>query len=63
MEVGIWPTFYWAAAAQIFDLMDKDQGGTLGIDEIKQLMDMLGLKACGLWRGLRAVLVMQTRAL
>lgn len=24
--------------------MDKDKGGTLGIDEIKQLMDMLGLK-------------------
>ncbi|KAL6748666.1 hypothetical protein V8C86DRAFT_2873027, partial [Haematococcus lacustris] len=29
---------------EIFDLMDRDKGGTLTIDEIKQLMDMLGMK-------------------
>ena len=29
---------------EIFDLMDKDSGGTLSIEEIKQLMEMLGMK-------------------
>lgn len=31
--------------------MDRDKGGTLGADEIKQLMDMLGMRvsdACAL---------------
>lgn len=28
----------------MFDLMDKDKGGSLGAEEIKQLMDMLGMK-------------------
>ncbi len=31
----------------MFDLMDKDKGGTLGAEEIKQLMDMLGMKVGG----------------
>jgi hypothetical protein len=31
---------------QVFDLMDKDRGGTLNLEEIKQLMDMLGMKVC-----------------
>lgn len=31
-------------ALQMFDLMDKDKGGSLGADEVKQLMDMLGMK-------------------
>ena len=34
-----------AVVLQIFDLMDKDKGGTLNVEEIKQLMDMLGMKA------------------
>jgi calmodulin len=29
---------------EVFDLMDKDSGGTLSIEEIKQLMEMLGMK-------------------
>ena len=31
-------------ALQMFDLMDKDKGGSLGAEEVKQLMDMLGMK-------------------
>lgn len=27
--------------------MDKDKGGTLSLDEVKQLMDMLGMKVGG----------------
>lgn len=34
---------------QIFDLMDRDKGGTLGADEIKQLMDMLGMRVSGVY--------------
>lgn len=37
-------TMHVRARAQIFDLMDRDGGGSLGVDEIKQLMDMLGMK-------------------
>uniref|UniRef100_A0A7S3QZQ8 EF-hand domain-containing protein n=1 Tax=Dunaliella tertiolecta TaxID=3047 RepID=A0A7S3QZQ8_DUNTE len=29
---------------EIFDFMDRDKGGTLGIQEIKQLTDMLGMR-------------------
>mmetsp|Transcript_30289 Transcript_30289/g.77235 ORF Transcript_30289/g.77235 Transcript_30289/m.77235 type:complete len:155 (-) Transcript_30289:527-991(-) len=29
---------------EIFDLMDKDHGGSLNAEEIKQLMDMLGMR-------------------
>ena len=29
--------------------MDRDKGGTLGADEIKQLMDMLGMRVSGPW--------------
>lgn len=29
---------------EVFDLMDRDKGGTLGTDEVKQLMDLLGMK-------------------
>lgn len=29
---------------EVFDLMDKDSGGTLSLEEIKQLMEMLGMK-------------------
>ncbi|KAG2447873.1 hypothetical protein HYH02_007329 [Chlamydomonas schloesseri] len=29
---------------EVFDLMDKDKGGTLSIDEVKGLMELLGMK-------------------
>eukprot|EP00195_Chlamydomonas_chlamydogama_P009706 CAMPEP_0202899710 /NCGR_PEP_ID=MMETSP1392-20130828/7867_1 /ASSEMBLY_ACC=CAM_ASM_000868 /TAXON_ID=225041 /ORGANISM="Chlamydomonas chlamydogama, Strain SAG 11-48b" /LENGTH=154 /DNA_ID=CAMNT_0049585965 /DNA_START=94 /DNA_END=558 /DNA_ORIENTATION=- len=29
---------------EVFDLMDRDKGGTLSIEEVKQLMEMLGMK-------------------
>eukprot|EP00798_Chlamydomonas_sp_ICE-L_P015905 gene15905-22038_t len=29
---------------EVFDLMDRDKGGTLSTDEVKQLMDLLGMK-------------------
>ncbi|GIL62118.1 hypothetical protein Vafri_16396 [Volvox africanus] len=29
---------------EVFDLMDKDKGGTLSVEEVKNLMDMLGMK-------------------
>ena len=29
---------------KVFDLMDRDKGGTLSIDEVKQLMELLGMK-------------------
>lgn len=39
--------------SQVFDLMDRDKGGSLGVDEVKQLMDMLGKSGSrlgGLWK-------------
>jgi hypothetical protein len=39
------------AAWQVFDLMDKDRGGSLNLEEIKQLMDMLGMKVTRGCRG------------
>ncbi|GLC38191.1 hypothetical protein PLESTB_001089500 [Pleodorina starrii] len=29
---------------EVFDLMDKDKGGSLSIEEVKNLMEMLGMK-------------------
>ncbi|KAG2497411.1 hypothetical protein HYH03_004566 [Edaphochlamys debaryana] len=29
---------------EVFDLMDKDKGGTLSIEEVKGLMELLGMK-------------------
>lgn len=29
---------------EVFDLMDKDKGGTLGLEEVKALMELLGIK-------------------
>lgn len=37
-----WPGICPAHVPQVFDLMDRDKGGSLGVDEVKQLMDMLG---------------------
>lgn len=28
---------------QVFDLMDADKGGTLSVEEVKQLMELLGM--------------------
>jgi len=29
---------------EVFDMMDKDKGGSLNVEEVKQLLDMLGMK-------------------
>lgn len=30
---------------QVFDLMDADKGGTLSVEEVKQLMELLGMRS------------------